>query len=165
VIELVNVDRNCRRVISRGLMNGTKHETVLQVLTQCAQRFCCRMGRPGHKDLGHTWTIDETGTLETSGLGMCDSEVEQLENREVNKITAPEEVLQVHGFAPPRKAEGTVRLIYKNVNGFSNQLCENKKVERARQIHDELEVDLVAYCEHQLNMRHRRNVNGINQLF
>jgi hypothetical protein len=123
------------------------------------------MGRPGHEDLGHTWTIHETGTLETSGLGMCDSEVEQLENKEVNKITVPEEVLQVHRFAPPRKAEGTVWLIYKKVNGFLNQLCWNKKVERARQIHDELEVDLVAYCEHQLNIQHRRNVNGFNQLF
>jgi hypothetical protein len=46
-----------------------------------------------------------------------------------------------------------------------NRLCGNKKVERARQIHDELEVDLVAYCEHQLNMQHRSNVNGSNQLF
>ncbi len=36
---------------------------------------------------------------------------------------------------------------------------------RAREIHDELELDLVAYCEHQLNMRHRKNGNGFNQLF
>jgi hypothetical protein len=101
-------------------MNGTKHETVLQVLTQRAQQFCGRMGGPGHEGLGHAWAIDETGTLKTSGLGMCDSEVEQLENREVNKITVPEEVLQVHGFVPPRKADGTVQLIYENVNEFSN---------------------------------------------
>ena len=40
--------------------------------------------------------------LETSGLGMGESEAEQLENSEVNKITVPEEVLQVHGFAPPK---------------------------------------------------------------
>jgi hypothetical protein len=38
-------------------------------------------------------------------------------------------------------------------------------VERAREIHDKLEVDLVAYCEHQLNMRHRKNENGFSQLF
>ena len=24
---------------------------------------------------------------------------------------------------------------------------------------------MVAYCEHQLNMRHKKNVNGFNQLF
>jgi hypothetical protein len=38
-------------------------------------------------------------------------------------------------------------------------------VERARQIHDELEVDMAAYCEHQLNMHPKKNVNGFNQLF
>ncbi len=74
-------------------------------------------------------------------------------------------MLQVHGFALPKKGEGTIRLIYKNVNGFSNRMCGNEKVEQARQIHDELEVDTVAYCEHQLNMRHKKNGNGFNQLF
>ncbi len=39
------------------------------------------------------------------------------------------------------------------------------KVENAKEIHDELEVDLVAYCEHQLNMQHKKNCNGFNQLF
>jgi hypothetical protein len=152
MIELVDVDGNCRRVTSRGQMNGTRHETILQVLTQRAQQFHRRLSGPGHKDLGHTWAINKTGMLKTLGLGMCECEFEQLESREVNKLTVPEAVLQVHGFAPPRKAEGTVRLIYENVNGFLNQLCGNEKVERAREIHDKLEVDLVAYCEHQLNM-------------
>jgi hypothetical protein len=106
------------------------------------------------------------GTLDVSGL--CDineKDAEYLEISEVKKITVPEEVLQVHGFAPPRKAEGTVRLIYENVNGFSNRLCGNEKVEQARQIHDELEVDMAAYCEHRLNMQHKKNCNGFNQLF
>jgi hypothetical protein len=102
VIEFVDVDGNRRRVVSRGWMNSAKHETVLQVLTQRAQRFCSRLGRPGPKGSSHAWAIDETSTLETSGLGMCESEAEQLENSEVNKITVPEEVLQVHGFAPPK---------------------------------------------------------------
>ncbi len=74
-------------------------------------------------------------------------------------------MLQVHGFAPPKKAEGRVRLIYKNVYGFSNRLCRNEKVERARQIHDKLKVDMVAYCKHLLNMQHKENCNGFNQLF
>jgi hypothetical protein len=146
-------------------MNDTKHETVLQVLTQRAERFRSRLGRPGQEGLGQAWVIDETGTIETNGLVTGDSETEQLEISEVNKITIPEEILQVHGFAPPKKGEGTVRLIYENVNGFSNRLSGNAKVERARQIHDELEVDMAAYCEHHLNMRHKKNVNGFNQLF
>jgi len=58
-----------------------------------------------------------------------------------------------------------VRLIYENVNGLQNRLSGNEKVERAKEIHDELEVDIAAYCEHQLNMKHKKNCNGFNQLF
>jgi hypothetical protein len=36
---------------------------------------------------------------------------------------------------------------------------------KAKEIHDKLEVGIVAYNEHRLNMRDRRNVNGFNQLF
>jgi hypothetical protein len=49
-----------------------------------------------------------------------------------------------------------VRLIYENVNGLQNRLSGNEKVERAREIHDELEVNIAAYCEHQLNMKHKK---------
>ncbi len=165
MIELVDVDGNRRRVVSEGWMNGTKHETVLQVLTQRAERFRSRLGRSGLEGLGHAWAIDKTGTIETSGLVTCESKAEQLEISEVNKITIPEEILQVHGFAPSKKGEGMVCLIYENVNGFSNRLSGNEKVKQAQQIHDKLEVDMAAYCEHWLNMHHKKIVNGFNQLF
>ncbi len=103
--------------------------------------------------------------LETSKLNMCESEVYQLEISEVNSIVVPEEVLQVHGYATPKKAEGTVWFIYENVNGFINRLSGNKKVDKEKEINDELEVDIAAYCEHQLNMRHKKNENGFNELF
>ncbi len=77
----------------------------------------------------------------------------------------PEEVLQIHGYAPPKKSEGTVRLVYKNVDGFNNRLCRNKKIKRSKEIHDKLKVDVAAYCGHKLNMRHKKNRNGFNQLF
>jgi hypothetical protein len=80
-------------------------------------------------------------------------------------IPVPDEVLQVYGYAPPTKAEGTVRLIYKKVNGISNKMCKNKKLERMREIHDKLEVDIAAYSKHQLNMKNKRNCNRFNQLF
>ncbi len=74
-------------------------------------------------------------------------------------------MLQVHGYAPPTKAEGTVRLIYENMNEISNKMCNNKKLERMQEIHNELEVDIAAYSEHQLNMKNKKNCNGFNQLF
>jgi hypothetical protein len=99
-------------------MNITQHDTVLQVLT--AQRFHRRLyGRP--KDPQHYWALDETATLETLRLLLSsENETEQQEISEINCIQIPKEILQVHGYAPPKKAAGTVRLIYKNVNGFCN---------------------------------------------
>jgi exonuclease III len=67
--------------------------------------------------------------------------------------------------APGSKPEGVIHLIYENVNGLNNRLSGNEKVEKAKEIQDELEVDIVAYKEHRLNMQDRRNVNGFNQLF
>ncbi len=92
MIELVDVEGNRRRVVSEGRMNGSKHETVLQVLTQRAERFRNRIGRSGLDGTGHAWTIDETSTIETYGLS-CDSDAEHLEISEVNKITIPKEIL------------------------------------------------------------------------
>ncbi len=44
-------------------------------------------------------------------------------------------------------------------------MAGNKKVTKARQIHDDLAVEIAAYNKHSLNMRHAKNVNGFNQLF
>ena len=74
----------------------------------------------------NNWKIDETGTITTS-LIASERETEQQEISEMNNIALPEEILQVHGYAPPKKAEGTVRLIYENVNGLQNRLCGNEK--------------------------------------
>ncbi len=51
------------------------------------------------------------------------------------------------------------------MNGISIRLSDNAKLEKAKEIHDELEVDIVAYNEHRLNLRHHLNVNGFNQMF
>jgi hypothetical protein len=83
----------------------------------------------------------------------------------VMELGISEEVLQVHGVAPPSKGKGVVRLIYENMNGLSNKLSNNDKVDKAKEIHDDLEVDIVAYNKHRLNMHDRRNVNRLNQLF
>ncbi len=115
----------------------------------------------------HAWSIDDTGMLDTTGLASSnDIDVLEQEIMECSSITitAPEEVLQVHSYAPPKKAEGTACLVYENVNGLSNCLCGNKKVDRMKELHNELEVDMVAYCRHKLNMKHKKNVNGFNQL-
>ena len=110
--------------------------------------------------------IDETGTLGLSNSDLCnENEILQQEMMEVNSIPVPDEVLHVHGFTPPTKAEGTVRLIYENLNGLNTRMAGNKKLERMRELHDELETDFAAYCEHKINYQHKKNFNGFSQLF
>jgi hypothetical protein len=38
-------------------------------------------------------------------------------------------------------------------------------LEKAKEVHDKVEVDITAYNEHQLKLHHHLNVNGFNQIF
>ncbi len=106
------------------------------------------------------------GTIATSQqIPQRDDKIIQQELGKINAMKVNEEMLKIHGYAPPKKNEGIICLVYENVNGFSNCLNNNRKVEKAKEIHDELEVDIAAYCKHQLNMQHRQNCNWFNQLF
>jgi hypothetical protein len=173
-IELVDEAGNRTCEIQEGQMCTTSHSSVLAALENRARRFRGRGKLTCADDhlVSAAWAVDETGTVDTSFLLHSESDIsEQLaitELQERNRVTElgiSEEVLKVHGVAPQSKGEGVIRLIYKNVNGLSNKLCDNEKVDKAKEIHDKLEVDIVAYNEHRLNMRDRRNVNGFNQLF
>ena len=105
---MIDVDGNCTKVRTRGRMNIKQHDTVLQALTHHAQQFNQRLCVIP-KVPQHSWTLDETGTLDTSRLLLgIENETEQQEIREIYGIQVPKEILQVHGYAPPKKAEGTV---------------------------------------------------------
>ncbi len=156
VINLIDVDNNATVNKRRGRMNGTSHKRVLASLSLRAGRIrnICNQDQD---NAPHSWALDKTGTIRMSTIDYLG--VEQQEKEEVNNIEVPDEVLQVHGYAPPSKAEGTLHLIYKNMNGLCNQMSNNKKLEKARTLNNELEVDFAAYCEHQLNMKHKANCN------
>jgi hypothetical protein len=152
-------------------MSITGHESVLAALANCATRFFCRGKLRGGDDNLVTWALDKTCTVDTSLF--CNNHennkrlalVKQQEGIRVTGLGVPEEVLQIHGVAPASKPKGVIRLVYEKINGISNGLSGNEKVEKAKEIHDELEVDIVAYNEHRLNMKDQWNVNGFNQLF
>jgi hypothetical protein len=120
VIKLIDVEGNITKVRSRRQFNITGHDTILQILINQAQKYH-QVDVNRSKDPGHSWSLDETGTLETLRLHMSSEyKIQQQEISEINMVKVPKEVLKVHGHAPPTKADGTVRLIYKNVNGFCN---------------------------------------------
>jgi hypothetical protein len=167
VIRLVDINGDTRTVRRRGRMNITNHSSVLDALSARASRFH-RSRRDDTDNARLLWSINETGTLNVSTLDMCNkNETLQQETRELNAIPVPDKVLHIHSFAPPKKAEGTVKLIYENLDGLNTCMKDNEKVERMRELHDKLETDVAAYCEceHKINYKHKKNVKGFDQLF
>jgi hypothetical protein len=76
-----------------------------------------------------------------------------------------DELLRVHGVAPGSKAEGVIRLIYENLNGLNARMNDNAKLDKARELINDLEADIVCYNEHRLNLMHKSNKSGFSQLF
>ena len=56
-------------------------------------------------------------------------------------------------------------MIYENLNGLNNRIGGNEKSDKAREIINDLEVDIVAYNEHRMNLGHKQNRNGLSQIF
>ena len=71
----------------------------------------------------------------------------------------------MHGVAPGGKEDGIVRLMYEILNGLNSILSGNYKLEAFRQIIDDTEAEVVAYCEHRQNLRHKQNKNGFRHMF
>ena len=76
-----------------------------------------------------------------------------------------DKILQVHRVLPGRKDDGIIRLLYKNANGIPNRLGGDEKLDKAKELIDELGTNVVAYNEHRKNLRHKDNRNEWNQLF
>ena len=74
-------------------------------------------------------------------------------------------MLEVHGVDPGKKAAGVTRLLYENADGISNNICNNDKLDKAKELKDKLGVDVVAYTEHKMKMGHKENRNGMSQMF
>ncbi len=171
IIDLINKNGNHASIVQGGRMNIASHESVLAALKNRASHFSNRGSICGVDNNLVSWALDKTGTIDASFLCNNNQNSEQIalsEQHERNRVTelgVPEEVLRTHGVAPTSKAEGVVWLIYENANGINNKWSNNDKVEKAKGIVDELEADIVAYNEHQLNMQDQQNVNGFNQLF
>jgi hypothetical protein len=56
-----------------------------------------------------------------------------------------EGLLQVHRVAPNTKQEGIFRIKGENCNGLNNRIGGNKKIPKALDIKEELDVDCLLY--------------------
>ena len=159
-------------------MEITKHSSVLSALEKRALRFR-RKGRTLDEldDQLYQEAIDETGTVDTTGItggvGSApgdelggDNNIALAEYLEVMRAKGSlDDLLRVHGAVPSAKSEGVTRVIYKNFNGLNPRMMDNEKLEKARDLIDELGADVVAYNELQVNWQHKDVRNGLSQLF
>ena len=74
-------------------------------------------------------------------------------------------MLKIHGVAPGNKAEGVTRLGMENMNGMPNHINGNEKLEKSKELVDELELDVLAATEHKGNLAHKDNRNGFRQMY
>ncbi len=75
-----------------------------------------------------------------------------------------EYLLEVRGLPPGRKGEGVTRVIYENLNGLQSMLSKNEKLDKARQVINDLQANVVCYNEHRQNLKHKANCNGFCQM-
>ena len=55
--------------------------------------------------------------------------------------------------------------MYKNVDGLQNRIGGNEKLQKFKDLVDELEVGLVAINEHKMRLGYKLNRNGLSQMF
>jgi hypothetical protein len=142
-----------QQVLTRGI-HITSHQSVLSALKAMANRSLSRGKLPTLNDKLLSSAVDKTGTVdytceEFDGFSNEREQllalVEQQEVKELKENGISDKVLQIHGLFPTKKGEGIICLVYENVNGIISILSGNNKVEKAREIRDNLEVDIVAY--------------------
>ena len=165
VIETIDGQGNIHRRREVGRMETTDHGTILKVLERRAKRFRSELGMVAEHER-MDGRVDETGTLtwgesvEAEGRELAARIVEEQELQNIN-----DELLGIHGVRPGKKPDRVMRLVYENANGIDGRFTNNLKVAKAKELHDELEVDVAAYNEHRLNMQHKLNKVGFSQLF
>jgi hypothetical protein len=139
------------------------HSTIMEQLIIKAEHFQ-KQGRLQEDD------------LEQMIKDMKDESIFKEEGEVNSKKTASEEhrgvmeavengLLQVHGIALNTKQPGIVRLLGENCNGFNNRIVGNSKIAKSLNIKEELGIDCLTYCKHQLNSCHKDNKNDLKQMF
>jgi hypothetical protein len=52
-----------------------------------------------------------------------------------------------------------------NCNGLNNRIRGNKKIAKALDIKEDLDIDCLMYIKHRINFHHKDNKNNIKQMF
>ncbi len=153
----------CQYIKQQGRLGVTPHQRVLTALEQRAVWY---QNSRTYEELEDEQlldeAIDETGTLlRASDRGEERSQV-VVEEQLIKEIRGVlEYLLEVHGLPPGRKGDGVTWLIHENLNGLQSRMSKQSgKLEKAQQVIDNLQADIVCYNKHHQNLGHKANCNG-----
>jgi hypothetical protein len=91
---------------------------------------------------------------------------ESTRDKQQQVLEAVQEGLQqIHGSAPNTEELGIFWIMGKYHNGFNNRIGGNKKIVKALDIKEDLDIDCLMYCKHWINFRHKDNKNALKQMF
>jgi hypothetical protein len=83
--------------------------------------------------------------------------------RRVLKVVE-EGLLKVHGMALNMKQQRIFQIMGKNCNGFNNRIGKNKKIAKALDIKEDLDINCLMYCKHRINFQHKDTKNDLKQM-
>jgi hypothetical protein len=127
-----------------------------------ADRFR-KQGRLQDQDMEEIIRKIKEGDEQESGIKESGLEYTEEQNQVMEAVK--EGLLQIHGLAPNTKQQGIFRIMGENCNGLNNRIVGNKKIAKALDIKEELDVNCLLYCEHRLNFKHKENTNNLKQMF
>jgi hypothetical protein len=140
-------------------MNGkyktTSHSTIMEQLRIKAERFR-KQGRLQNEDLEEIMQEIKESDQPTNKDKEHRETLAKDEHQKVQEAVK-EGLLQIHGSTPNTKQSGMFRIMGENCNGFNNRISGNEKIAKALDIKDDLDIDRLLYCEHQINFRYKDN--------
>ena len=110
------------------------------------------------KEIKEGSTAGERGESDSANQAVKD------EHRQVSKAVE-EGLLQTHGTAPNTKQQGVFCIMGENCDGLNNRIGGNKKIAKALDIKEDLNIDCLMYCKNCLNFKHKENKNNLKQMF
>jgi hypothetical protein len=168
LIRLIDGQGDDMLVEGEGQLSRKQHESVVaRIYNRSSRITSARLKETQLRTYGKKTLWGDTGTRtrqEEPSFSLHNLQQASVrEQIECQHVTS--EHLEIHGTALGLKPDGVCRILYENANGIDCRSMFHPKIVKAQRIHDELEVDIVTYNEHRLNLQHKDNWMGFNQLF
>lgn len=155
-----------KRILQQhGQLHLISHPAMLNTLKLRALRYANRNQTQSQSDLElfHSAVLVHSSSQQSLNLAIT---IDTQEDQDIATIIQHEPLIQPIGIVPGKKADGITRPYYENMNGISTLVSNNAKLNKVKELMDELEVDILTFNEHKINFQHKDNRHtGLGKLF